>query len=187
MCNIRIRHARQGGSSILISWIISRKQLNKLKPGQEVLVTLFCHIKCCGLLHVHVFYFLAKLLRNFSLTLVQVEDGSTILCLGRVRMTRRFPLAKNLFVAYCRRIKLHENRFRKVFHLGIRWIGLMAARITNYAPLDAMHSLKFGLRPPKSSAGDNGNLVARSRSQGDFWTHGAHAQFRPTRCRMSWL
>jgi hypothetical protein len=111
----------------------------------------------------------------------------TILCLGRVRMTRGFPLAKNLFVAYSRRIKLDEKRFRKIFHLGIRRIGLTAAGITNYTPLDATHSLILGLRPPKSSGGDNGNLVAGSWCQGDFRTHGAHAKSGPTRCRMSRL
>jgi hypothetical protein len=65
-------------------------------------------------------------------------------------------------------------------------IGRSIARNMHHRVSDITISLILELRPPKSSAGDNGSLVTRSRSQGNFWTHGAHAKCGPTKGRMIW-
>jgi hypothetical protein len=65
-----------------------------------------------------------------------------------------------------------------VHHALIGWILLYASRVADDAAQNAIHRLKFGLRTPKSSTRDNGNLVVESWHQRKFGTRRA-----PELCR----
>jgi hypothetical protein len=130
----------------------------------------FCDVKLGCRLNVHVLHILAKQPRCCLLCRVQVPDGRSILTRRWIGVSQFSPLLQNLFISDNRWTIFDKDSFCVVHHAVIGWILLYPSRVANNAAQNAIHRLKFGLRAPKSSTRDDGNLMVESWYQDKFGT-----------------
>lgn len=130
----------------------------------------FCDVKFGCWLNIHIHDALAKQPRCCLLCRIQVPNGRSVLSFRWIRVAELSPLIQNLLISDNRWIVFNKDSFCVVHHVVIGWILPYASRVADDAAQNAIHRLKFGLRAPKSSTRDYGNLVVESWHQDKFGT-----------------